>query len=32
MGKDGEKDGGEEGAHEEVSERGRKKRGGCGNY
>lgn len=32
MGKDGEKDGGEEGAREEVSERGREKRGGCGNY
>lgn len=30
--KDGEKDEGEEGAHEEVSERGREKRGGCGNY
>lgn len=32
VGKDGEKDGGEEGAHEEVSKRGREKRGGCGNY
>lgn len=31
VGKDGEKDGGEEGAHGEVSERGREKRAGCGN-